>query len=199
MRISLFLVSLILFGCAQQKVTIKNEDFEPFVGMETMTKLKETTAPVKIVTVKDTRPAERGVGEARTGAQFQRTPVFLEEAPSIFVRKTLERELEARGMLIVNSDQEAELTILIKTLWVEEVLEKYQPEKAKCKIDFEITGKRANKSYSGRFWSEIVSPGDMGDATEKLSPTLASCMNSVVEKIAKDKKLAKFLKAKPLI
>ena len=111
----------------------------------------------------------------------------------------MELALETRGFLIVNNDEKVSLDIVIKQLWVEEVIEKYQPEKAKCNISLVLKGTKGEQTYTGNFWTEIVSPGDMGDATDKLDQTLASCMNVVSEKIAKDKDLIKFLEAKPLI
>ncbi len=116
-----------------------------------------------------------------------------------FLRDYLELALETRGFLIVQNDAKAILDITVKELWVEEVIEKYQPEKAKCNISLELKGSKGEETYTGKFWTEIVSPGDMGDATDKLDPTLASCLNIVSEKIAKDQDLLKFLKSRPLI
>ena len=78
--------------------------------------------------------------------------------------------------------------------FVEEVIEKYKPERAKCKVDlnFHITSPSAK--WSGNFWTEFTSAGDLSDGTERLSPTLASCMNAVVEKLVSDQKFIDILK-----
>lgn len=192
-----------LASCAQQKVVVGEKNFVPFDSFSSVSKVSEARAPLKIESVIDARETKTAIGEGRTGARFEKTPVLLTQKTEDFVRDYLERALETRGFLIVQSDEKASLNVRINRLWVEEVIEKYQPEKAKCNIALELTGQKGEQgkeeTYTGKFWTEIVSPGDMGDATDKLDQTLASCMNIVAEKIAKDKDLIKFLQAKPLI
>lgn len=188
---------LLMSGCAQQKVVLKNKE-EPFKEFSAKSSVSAATLPIKIASVTDAREKGSAIGEALTGARYLKTPVYGSENPEVFVKGYLEEALRNREFLLVDNDEKVELNIVIKELWVEEVIEKYQPERAKCRISLEVNAQRESASYTGGFWSEIVSPGDLGDATEKLGPSLASCMNTLVEKIVADEKFASFIKAKPL-
>lgn len=192
----------LFFACAQQKVEL-DQKARPFEGFDTTSVVSYATVPLKILAVADARDRGQAAGEARTGASYKKTPVFVSDSVETYVRNYLEAGLGKRDFLLVEKDQQAELQIRIKELWVEEVLEKYEPEKAKCRVSLEVVGRKAdgqseNETYTGKFWSEVLSPGDLGDATEKLAPTLASCMNAIAEKMAADKKFVKFVKADPL-
>lgn len=189
---------LLLSSCAQQRIVL-SEKMKPFEGLDQTSAIPHATLPIKIMTVSDSRANAFALGEARTGARFKKTPVVSENGPENFVRSYLEKGLREREVLIVEQDQKVELNVSIHELWVEEVLEKFEPEKAKCRVSLEIHGVKNKEDYTGKFWTEVMSPGDLGDATEKLQPTLASCMNAVVEKIVKDKKFASFVKAQPLL
>ena len=100
---------------------------------------------------------------------------------------------------MVMSDEKALMSITVKEFWTKELLERFQPERATCKISIDVKVQKNGDEYNGSFWTEVKSPGDMGDATEKLAPTIASCMNIIVEKIVNDQKLLKFIESKPLI
>jgi len=100
--------------------------------------------------------------------------------------------LTKRGFSVNEMDGVA-LEVVINELWVEELIEKYQPEKAKCKANVTVYLKEGNTSWNGNYWTEIISPGDLGDGTEKLAPTFASCLNEIVEKLVKDPSFTKNL------
>ena len=195
-----FAVSLFFVSCAQQRLVLEQRDFVPFKDLDQVSQIGFVTQPMKVVNVMDARSSGVSVGEARTGARFEKTPVFTSgNSPEEFVKMYLESALRKRGALIVESDQKIELSATITELWVEEVIEKYQPEKAKCKASLDIHSQKNGEKFSATYWTEVVSPGDLGDATEKLAPTLASCLNAIAEKIVKDKKFGDFARAKPLI
>lgn len=191
-------IALLSASCAQQKVMVKT-DAQPFKDLNQLSSLPQSSAPLKITAVKDLRNKGFAVGEALTGARFKSTPVFTEEKPEEFIQSYFIKGLKERGALIVAQDQAIDLQVEVNELWVEEVIEKFQPERARCKASFEFIGKSSAEEFRSKVWTEVTSPGDMGSATEKLGPTLASCMNSVIEKLVKDKKFREFIKPKTLI
>lgn len=197
--VNAFLFVIVLSSCAQQRVTLKDQRLAPYEGFRDVTYLPFATLPVKLEAVSDNRKVQSAVGEARTGAQFKKTPVNFEDSFLEVFKDYLRNELKKRNVLMVMEDHQVVMSVSVKELWVEEVLEKYQPEKARCHIKIEVFASKDKNEYSGTFWTEMVSPGDLGDATEKLGPTLASCMNLAVEKIVNDKKFVEFVKAPPMM
>ncbi|MCO4754699.1 MAG: hypothetical protein KC478_09450 [Bacteriovoracaceae bacterium] len=195
--ISLFAI-FVLVSCAQQSVVLDKKYLHPYEDFDTTTVVSVASLPIKLEGLVDQRKV-KSVGIARTGAQFKKTPVFFDAAFVEVYKNHLRNELSKRNVLMVNSDQKAEMNVMIKEFWTEEILEKFQPEKAGCKISLEVQMIKGEEEYRGVFWTQITSPGDLGDATEKLAPTLASCMNSIVEKIVNDQKFIKFIEAKPII
>ena len=187
-----------MVSCAQQKVVLQDVNLIPFEDFSKVTTLDQATLPVKLFELIDQRE-KMGVGEARTGAQFKETPVEFRYGFSEYFKDYIKNSLKRRNVLMVMSDEKALMSITVKEFWTKELLERFQPERATCKISIDVKVQKNGDEYNGSFWTEVKSPGDMGDATEKLAPTIASCMNIIVEKIVNDQKLLKFIESKPLI
>ncbi len=198
MKELLFAITLLTISCAQQKVVLKEQNLIPYEDFSKVTILNEATMPIKLSALVDQRNVAE-VGQARTGAQFKKTPVEFKYNFSEYFKDYLRNSLSRRNVLMVMTDEKAVMSIVVKEFWTKEVLERFKPERASCKIAIDVKVVKEDDSYSGSFWTEVKSPGDMGDATEKLAPTIASCMNIIVEKIVNDKNLLEFIKSKPLI
>tara|TARA_Y100000590_G_C15311752_1_gene860417 strand:- start:100 stop:696 length:597 start_codon:yes stop_codon:yes gene_type:complete len=198
MKDLIFILLFLMVSCAQQKVVLQDVNLIPFEDFSKVTTLDQATLPVKLFELIDQRE-KMGVGEARTGAQFKETPVEFRYGFSEYFKDYIKNSLKRRNVLMVMSDEKALMSITVKEFWTKELLERFQPERATCKISIDVKVQKNGDEYNGSFWTEVKSPGDMGDATEKLAPTIASCMNIIVEKIVNDQKLLKFIESKPLI
>ena len=198
MKDLIFILLFLMVSCAQQKVVLQDVNLIPFEDFSKVTTLDQATLPVKLFELIDQRE-KMGVGEARTGAQFKETPVEFRYGFSEYFKDYIKNSLKRRNVLMVMSDEKALMSITVKEFWTKELLERFQPERATCKISIDVKVQKNGDEYNGSFWTEVKSPGDMGDATEKLAPTIASCMNIIVEKIVNDQKLLKFIESNPLI
>lgn len=188
-----FLVLLILVSCAQQSLTLKKDQVTPFKEFAKVTRTGEGLKTVSINSITDNRERKDHIGTALTGVQYSATPVSIGAPVDTYVKEYLVESLINRGFSVKEMDG-VKIDVAINQLWVEEVIEKYQPEKAKCKANFTFYLKENHTSWEGNYWTEIVSPGDLADGTEKIAPTLASCLNELAEKWLTDKGFLKNLK-----
>ena len=85
------------------------------------------------------------------------------------------------------------MQVEIKKFRVYEVIEKMQPERAKCQLELGFKIENGNRNWSGSYLTEFLSGGDMTDATERLAPTMASCLNDLIEKMVNDEKFSNIL------
>lgn len=188
------LVLLLLVSCAQQKVVLNHQEIQPFGEFSKKSRIGEGLKTIAVNSVRDNREVQspNQVGEAKTGVQYTKTPILLHSSTSQYLKDYLIGAMIDRGFSVNDADG-VKLDFVINQLWVEEVIEKYQPEKAKCKANISVYLKENNTSWNGNYWTEIISPGDLSDGTEKVAPTLASCLNEVVEKFAQDQTFIKNL------
>ncbi len=187
------LVLLWFVSCAQHQITLKSEEVVPFNEFSKVSRVGSGLKTISISSTTDNREKKDQVGMALTGVKYKETPIVINSVVSDYVKEYLILSLTDRGFAINNIDGIG-LDVVINELWVEEVIEKYQPEKAKCKANFTFYLKEGNVAWNGNYWTEIVSPGDLSDGTEKIAPTFASCLNEVVEKLVKDSAFIKNLK-----
>lgn len=184
---------LIFVSCAQQQITLKNKELVPFNDFSKITRAGNGLKTISFSTVIDNRENKNEVGKALTGVKYKETPIVMNSGTSNYIKEYLTSALTERGFS-VNSMDGINIEVVINELWVEELIEKYQPEKAKCKVNFTFYIKEENASWNGNYWTEIISPGDLADGTEKIAPTFASCLNEVVEKLVTDQEFIKNLK-----
>ena len=109
------------------------------------------------------------------------------------MKKELTTEFTRRNVLVQDNGKYS-LEILVTKLSVNEFIEKHLPERALCEIEFQVKSQHLSKTLNARYWSEVTSPGDLGDGTEKIAPTFASCLNVIMNKIVEDKKFRSFIK-----
>lgn len=185
---ALFIVS----SCATSTFVIKQNELLPYKESSQVTNVVENLSPISISQILDKRD-RIALGFAFTGVKYQKTPVTLEVPVKDYIRSYIQNALEMRNIMVVNESQIL-LNIELNHIWVEEVIEKFRPERARCKVDmsFHLTG--PNKKWSGNFWTEFTSGGDLSDGTEKVAPTLASCLNALMEKLVTDDKLLTILR-----
>jgi uncharacterized lipoprotein YajG len=188
-----YLVFIFLISCAQGKITLKENELHPFKEFSQKTLVNKKMKSIQIDSVVDQRENKDYIGEALTGVNYKKTPVSLKQTTTDFVNNYFVEAFERRGLQTSKIDG-VKLSIHINELWVQEIIQKYQPEKVGCKANFSLFTQLGSSSWKGSYWVDIVSPGDMGDATEKIAPTLSSCLNEIVEKIVNDKQfIANFL------
>lgn len=176
--------TFLISACATEKVIIMQDDLLPYKDSSQLTKIEGAIKNLKINEVNDRRE-KTDLGFAYVGVQYTKTPIQLEQTEVEFVRDYMQSSFEARGIDIDESSPNL-LDINIYQLYVYEVIEKMQAERAKCHADLELTLFTDSKKWVGRFNTEYLSAGDLSDGTERISPTLASCLNDLVEKIIQD-------------
>lgn len=181
----------LMISCAKDQVTISPSNAHAYKEFSKVTSIGRPVS-AHLVRVLDQREKSDEIGEARTGGSYAKTPVRLHEDLPTFLKKHLEKELSARGFSF-ESESQYKISVMIKDFWLKEILEKYQPEKAHCRVELDIELVAGANRFHTNVWSEVTSPGDLGDATDKLGDTMASCLNSVIEQFAQDKKLRRFI------
>ena len=179
------LVLLMFVSCAQHQIKLKNEEMVPFTDFSKISRVGSGLKTIAINSVTDNRENKDQIGMALTGVKYSQTPIVIDRATNEYLKEYLILSLTDRGFSVNDMDG-INLDVVINELWVEELIEKYQPEKAKCKANLTFYLKEDKTSWSGNYWTEIVSPGDLSDGTEKIAPTFAYCLNEVVEKLVND-------------
>ena len=187
------LVLLLLVSCSSGTYLLEEKKILPYEENNTTTKLNLETKTLKIVKVDDIRE-NRSYGFAYTGVKYQKTPVVLISTLESFLISNLKDALETRNLNYVEDNPEVSINIDVKEFFVEELIEKFKPERAKCRVELVVKIDEDNKSWSGNYWTEYVSAGDLRDGTERLAPTLASCLNQISEKIVNDQKFVSMIR-----
>lgn len=187
------LVLLLFISCAQQRITLRTEEIVPFDEFSEVTHTGQGLKTISISSLTDNREKKDLIGTALTGVKYTKTPIVMGATVSDYMKEYLTHALTERGFAVNDMDG-VNFEVVINELWVEEVIEKYQPEKAKCKANFTFYTKVGDVAWNGNYWTEIISPGDLADGTSKIAPTFASCLNQVVEKLVKDPDFIKNLK-----
>lgn len=191
--LKIILIAVTLISCAKVNlVKIQKEELNAYSEFNRITFASSETASFEIVDVIDARIDKDHIGEALVGIYFEKTPVALYKDTSSFIKDYFYSSLSARNFTLVEGS-ENQVTIIINKLWVDELIEKFKPERAKCVVDLSFNMKNAKGESSIKLWNTVISKGDLGDATEKLAPTLASCLNEAVEKLVKNNTLYQFL------
>jgi uncharacterized lipoprotein YajG len=189
----LLLLLTLFVSCAQNQVILKRDQLKPFNEFSIKTKVADDLKSITIKQVIDARENQTSLGTALTGVQYKKTQIEVGQAPMDYVKSELLQGLVGRGVAL-NDDYGVAVEVTVNQLWVEELIEKYQPEKAKCNANFTFSINTPKKMWKGNYWTEITSPGDLSDGTVKIAPTLASCMNVIIEKLVNDKTFIENLK-----
>ncbi len=190
MKLVFFL--LFLGSCATSKIPISNEELLPYKEANQLTKLGQLTKAIHLKNVELKNPSE-SLGIGHTGVTYDRTPIVFASQPSEALRSFLTRALEMRNVLLDN-EAETVMEVYFEEVKVNEVIEKFQGEKAKCSVKANFFIEDKNKKWSGKFFAEFLSASDLREGTERLAPTLASCLNEVVEKLINDNKFKDIVK-----
>lgn len=186
------LLVLVLSSCAQQRILLDEKNVIPFKDFTAKTPL--TTSKVfSIQNITDSRKDISAIGVGRTGVNYTETPFVLNRDIASYLKDVFEKGFTDRGIK-VGDNGDVLLDLVVNDLWVSELIEKHKLERAHCKVNMTIYSKIDNTTWSGNYWTEITSPGDLGDATEKLPSTFASCLNMIVEKFVKDQSFQALVK-----
>lgn len=188
-----YFILLSLVACSMAKVEINSNDLLPYKESSQVTKLSQQLKPVRIDMVEDKRE-DKSFGFAYTGVQYVKSPVEMGVPLDMLMKDLTTDAFEKRNLVIDNRPESLGMEIEVNKFWVEEVIEEFQPEKARCKVDlaFHINGEKSK--WSGQYWTEFTSAGDLSDGTTRLAPTLASCFNEVMEKLVNDNKFQEILR-----
>jgi uncharacterized lipoprotein YajG len=186
-----FLALLLLVSCSTSNYILEEQDILPYKETNSLTRSNQTLKPFKINIIKDMRK-DITYGNAYTGVKYQKTPIVLSSTVQAFTKDFFNSAFEMRN-IHTSEESSINLNIDIKEIWVEEIIEKFQPEKAKCRVEMVFHIENENKEWNGSYWTEYLSAGDLSDGTERLAPTLASCLNQLVEKLVNDDKFIKMI------
>lgn len=188
-------LSLLFFSCAQNKLKVTSSEVVPYDEFSLETRLDTKTKSIKIAQVQDARGEQTNhIGVGLTGVRYERTPLKVDTTVALFFKNYLTNALKKRSVNVDNENGEIEFNVVISKLWVRELIEKHKPELAICEAEVHLNAEYMSSQFTAKYWNEITSPGDMGGGTAKLKPTLASCMNFIVEKIVKDQKFIDYIK-----
>lgn len=188
-----YLILVAMVACSMAKVEIDLSELLPYKESSQVTKLSQKLRPVRIDLVEDKRE-NKSFGFAYTGVQYVKSPVEFGVPLDILIRDMTTDAFEKRNLIIDNRPDSLGMEIQVNKFWVEEVIEEFQPEKARCKIDLSFHINAEKTKWSGQYWTEFTSGGDLSDGTTRLAPTLASCFNELIEKLVNDKKFQEILK-----
>jgi hypothetical protein len=185
------LILLILASCSTSNYLLKEKDILPYKETNNLTRSNQELKAFKINVIKDMR-RDVSFGNAYTGVKYQKTPIVMNSTVQTFTKVFFNSAFAMRN-IHTSEDAQINLNIDIKEIWVEEVIEKFQPEKAKCRVEMIFHIDSPKKQWNGSYWTEFLSAGDLSDGTERLGPTLASCLNQLVEKLVNDDKFIKMI------
>jgi uncharacterized lipoprotein YajG len=184
----------LLSSCAHTNLTLDQNEFKPFKEYQSKTEFPSGSEVLDMKVI-DSRESKQFLGMGKTGASYSDTPLTMPQGASVFISNYFTENLKARGLSLAGSSN-VELEIIINKLWVDELIEKYKGERAKCNVEFQVYGKKELETFKGSYWTTITSGGDLTDGTDLLAPTLASCLNEAIEKIVNDQKLVEFINSK---
>lgn len=191
--IKISFIMLLALSCAKVDIlTLKKENLIPFPEFSKITHASKETANFEIYEVIDARIDKPYIGEALVGVYFKKTPITLYKDTNSFIKDYFYSSLNSRNFNLIPSS-EIKAQIIINKFTVYEVIEKFKPERAKCEIDLTFNLKKKDNQASIKLWTTIISKGNLGDGTKKLAPTLASCLNEVIERLVVNKTLYKFI------
>lgn len=190
MKKTLLLVFLV--GCAADSYVLREKELLPYKESSQITKLNQESKTLTISAILDERKTKE-IGFAYTGVEYKKTPVYLESGLSGLMQSQISAALQMRNIEVIPNG-EVNLVVAVKELSVHEVIEKMKPERASCKLGLEFSIDHNNAKWSGSYWTEFTSAGDMSDGTERLAPTMASCINELVEKLITDAKFTQMLR-----
>lgn len=188
-----YLVLLVLItSCAANRIILKEESLRPYKEMSQISKVPYGTKTIWLEKIVDNRTVKH-LGNGFTGVQYEKTPIWFEGQFDLVMKDIVQDSFEARNIALVQ-DGELALQVEVNDLWVQEVIEKFQPETASCKVNmtFHLIG--AKEKWSGKLWTEYKSGGDLSDGSERIPPTLASCLNEIFEKLANHKEFLAMIK-----
>lgn len=185
------LTLLFFVSCASSTYILNKKDILPYKEKNTLTQIDKEIKTFKIAQIRDLRKNTH-YGMAYTGVEYLKTPIIIDGTLETFIKDFFEDAFEMRKINTSN-DSHRELKIDIKEIWVEEVIEKFKPERAKCRVDIVFHLENEKLKWNGNYWTEYMSAGDLSDGTQRLAPTLASCLNQVVEKLVNDEKFINLL------
>lgn len=187
-----YLLFLIFIGCAADSYYLKETELLPYKESSQITKLNQTSEALRINTIIDQRTS-KDLGFAYTGVEYKKTPLYFQGGVERVLINQISSALQMRNVE-VSDDSGNELNIILKELQVNELIEKMKPERAICKLALDFSLKVNQKEWTGSYWAKFTSAGDLSDGTERLAPTLASCINEVIEKLVSDDKFVQLIK-----
>jgi hypothetical protein len=183
---------ILLTSCATKTILIGQSQLLPYKEANQLTKLENISKAVDLKIV-ETKNLSKNLGVGYTGVTYDKTPIQFEGDPQRALSAFFTSALEMRNISL-NAASGVKMEIHINELTVNEVIQKFQGEKAGCKVNATFYVEDANTKWSGKFWTEFLSASDLREGTERIAPTLASCLNEVVEKLVKDEKFLNIIK-----
>ena len=186
------ILATFLVSCSTATYQLNNQNILPYKEESTITKIDFKHKPIKIGQIKDLRK-DLSIGYAYTGVNYHKTPIIVSNSLQSFVSEQVENLFDMRDILL-SENANLTLDIDVKDIQVSEVIEKYKPERAKCRVELDFHLLSDGDRWEGSFWTEYLSAGDLSDGTERLEPTLASCFNQVIEKLVNDNNFKNFIK-----
>lgn len=195
MKLLLFL--FVLSSCATQKeIKLNSTDLKIDKNTEQMNSFSSNTLRVKFFPIETNLNQGNIWGEGTSKIQYSKIPVVYDTEPAIYLREFLINEFLKKGIKIVSKDEESDihLILVLDKFWVKEVIEKFQPEVAKCEIAVNIIMKKEKADYQASEYVMITSAGDLGSATDKLVPTIKACMEKLANDILRKEKFNLFIR-----
>lgn len=193
-KVSFLCLLVFITSCATRtKVVLDNTKMIPFKDETKVTVLSKQVKALQIVSVIDQRDMAH-IGEARTGFRYKKIPVYLSQELKTFLEQKLVSEFSQRGVTLTTEEAPLKLIVTVNSFWVEEYFpEKKAAEAARCNVNLNFDIQGASRKFLMNAWQEYTSPGKFINGTDLLAPTLATCLNDVIEQVIKNPKFNKVL------
>ncbi len=187
----LLLFMTALTSCASHDLILKKEKLTPFKQFSRVTKVATDGFSIHVEKFVDKREKRESVGEGITGFFSELTPIQFEDSLESFVLAQMKSGLKERGFSVSSvTGGDFDLKGEIEEFWIEETTVGLGPEEAECRVKMNLALWDRVKStplWNGSFRVKLNSGGKMWDGGEKFAPTVASCMNEVLEQLIRKK------------
>ncbi len=195
--IKISLIAITLSGCASHDLILKKEAFTPLKQYSKVSKVVRAESSVHINKFIDKRKDKGPIGSALTGFFAKPTPIEFEKSLESYVLDEMNTGLRERGVSVSSvTGGDFDLNGEIQEFSIEETTVGLGPQEAKCSVKLELSlwdNRKEVMRWKGSFYVNLTSGGKVMDGGEKFAPTIASCMNEILEQVINKKKFQEVL------
>lgn len=190
-------IPFLLLSCATPQYTIQEGDSLALKNQK-ISYLRGGKIRLAVGTLEDGRKNKEKLGEVMTGIGNIPTPVVLHNNDlGDFSTRFISQGLIKRGLpLSLTGEADFLLKGKVTDLWLREVATEFGTEAIECAVtmDFALDDVKANReAWNGKMSVNYLHSGKAFDSTSATSEALGACLNQVLEKLIRLKKLQSLL------